>query len=85
MTRIVVSQRLVHLMDRGETRDCLDQALVRWIETAGYLPFPIPNCLTNDNLFEWLEVISPVGVVLSGGDDVGTDLGRDMTDEPDDR
>lgn len=78
---VVVSQRVDHCPDRGETRDALDQALVSWLMAAGYCPYPIPNALTTESgLRRWLDHLNPQGILLSGGNDLGSVEGRDLTE-----
>ena len=52
------------------------------------MPVPVPNCLirigTNVdryNLLEWLKKISPDALILSGGNDIGLEKHRDLTEE----
>ena len=77
--KIVISQHVEFLEDRNETRDSIDQALIRWVATMGFTPVTVSNAL-GDDLLTWLGSVSPAGVVLSGGQDVGTCLPRDETE-----
>lgn len=85
--RIVVgvSQRVDRLPDRCETRDALDQALVQWLAAAGCIAVPVPNTLSVNGggevtLADWLDVIRPSIIVLSGGNDIGAFPHRDATE-----
>lgn len=78
---VAVSQRVDNVEGRSETRDALDQRLVEWLLQLGCLPIPVPNKLIKVGLLEnWLEEINPQAVVLSGGNDIGKNLSRDLTE-----
>jgi N5-(cytidine 5'-diphosphoramidyl)-L-glutamine hydrolase len=87
---IAVSQRVDVIGDRAERRDALDQRLSQWLMSAGYMPVPVPNQLHQESkacpadagnpLLAWLDAVSPFGVVLSGGNDIGECLERDETE-----
>lgn len=76
---IAVSQRVDILSARGETRDALDQRLIKWMIALGATPLPVPNTL-GERLADWLAQFSPVAVVLSGGNDIGMSAERDRTE-----
>lgn len=81
MKRILISQRVDILASRGERRDAADQRLSSFLGAIGALAFPVPNTLyAAGRLDTWLEAISPEGLVLSGGNDVGTQPDRDHTE-----
>ncbi|WP_417513125.1 type 1 glutamine amidotransferase [Minwuia sp.] len=77
---IAVSQRVDRYPDRNETRDALDQALVRWATAFGHLAVPVPNMLDADALDSLLERLDPAGIILSGGNDIGAEPRRDATE-----
>jgi putative glutamine amidotransferase len=79
---VVVSQRVDHIDARLEHRDALDQRLIAWLLRVGVLPVPVPNQLGlfDASLYEWLAVVKPSGVVLSGGNDLGEFPARDATE-----
>ena len=84
---IGVSQRVDVCRNRGETRDAVDQRLMRFLSEAGFSPVPVPNSLchakeseTFDALKSWLSEVSPRAFVLSGGNDIGQNASRDMTE-----
>lgn len=79
MIPVAVTQRVDLWPERGERRDALDQRLSTWLSLAGLLACPVPN--NSDLLIPWLEQVSPAGVVLSGGNDLGTAPERDNTEE----
>lgn len=81
MKRILITQREVHLPERNETRDALDQRLVEFVVAAGGVPIPVPNALAASGALElWLTALRPEAIVLSGGNDIGTCPARDLTE-----
>lgn len=74
---IAVTQRVDDYPDRPERRDALDQALIRWLAAAGFTGMPVSNAWSSDELTAWLGALNPAGVVLSGGNDIGTCADRD--------
>ena len=90
MKVVAVSQRVDEFPDRDETRDALDQRLISFLRVAGLIPVPVPNGLCDffsegvsghEPLDSWLAVVKPQGFVLSGGNDIGQCIKRDMTEE----
>ncbi len=89
MKVLAVSQRVDQFSDLDETRDSLDQRLITFLLLAGYVPVPIPNGLQvalidsqceNKALDDWFAAVKPQGFVLSGGNDIGQRLDRDLTE-----
>jgi putative glutamine amidotransferase len=80
MMRIAVSQRVVVDAHHGERRDALAQDWARWVAELDRraVLVPIPNVL--EAPAEWLDIIDPALVVLSGGNDVGSAPERDRTE-----
>ena len=87
--RVVVSQRVEVLPERNEIRDTLDHRLVNFLVMAGLSPIPVPNVLNKeeadgwcnyDLLNAWLMELNPAAVVLSGGNDIGQCVERDLTE-----
>ena len=80
--KAVVSQRIDFFAQRNETRDSLDQNLIRWLVTANVLPFVVSNIFSDsiEVLNAWLGVIQPQLVILSGGNDIGVYTTRDKTE-----
>jgi len=66
--RIGLTQRVEHLTDRDERRDCLDQAWAALLLEAGCLPVPLPNQPGQAQTL--LEGLQLGGVVLTGGNDL---------------
>ena len=81
MKLVAVSQRVDTFLERDEKRDGLDQKLVAFLQSAGFMPLPIPNDLSQDNLSSLLSDLPFYGVILSGGNDIGGNLSRDLTED----
>lgn len=86
---VAISQRVDHYPERNETRDAVDQRLIRFFQAAGFFPVPVPNGLINDTLGHrgvpealdaWLAAVKPQAFVLSGGNDIGHSRERDLTE-----
>jgi gamma-glutamyl-gamma-aminobutyrate hydrolase PuuD len=86
---VAVSQRVDEFPDRDETRDSLDQRLITFLLVAGVIPVPVPNRLyksfadgqsDQEYLDGWLAAVKPQGFVLSGGNDIGQRIERDLTE-----
>ena len=75
MKLIAISQR-VEISKHKEVRPQLDIKLFNFIVSSGYIPVPIPYFLYNKKIkysFEKVvKKIKPNGIVLSGGEDIGT-------------
>lgn len=89
MKRVVITQQVDHMPERGETRDVLDQRLIALIHAAGFVGLPVPNVsgwsVTTDAwdtqpLANWLGAVRPEAVVLSGGQTIGQSPARDLTE-----
>lgn len=48
-----------------ERRDCADQKILLFLEACGYVPIPVPNVVSELDIF--MEAIKPTGVLLTGG------------------
>lgn len=75
MKKLLITQRLCTLVHIGETRECLDVRLSTLFADLGFLPIPVPTCITD--LPTFIRELKPCGVVLSGGDDIGAFPSRD--------
>ena len=87
MILIAVSQRVDYHVNHQEHRDAADQRLIEFLLAAGFLSAPVPNsyCSELNNvtippLCEWLEVVNPKAIILSGGNDIGSNVRRDCTE-----
>ena len=82
MRVVAVSQRVDKFPDRNEVRDALDQRLIAFLLTAGFIPVPVPNGYwSQTSLDDWLSAVKPKAFVLSGGNDIGQSVERDLTEE----
>ena len=82
MKIIAVSQR-VDVSKYKEIRPQLDINFFNFVVSSGYLPVPIPyysydKKKSNILLKKWLNEIKPHGIVLSGGEEIGTNKLRDI-------
>ena len=87
-----VSQRVDIHDETGERRDSIDQKLFLWLMAAGFMPVQIPNAISQNSenepdainsenkLRDWLELIKPERILLSGGNDIGQCPERDETE-----
>ncbi len=89
MKVIGITQRVDEFIDLNETRDSLDQRLILFVQTAGYIPVPIPNfsidaehCGDNNRTYyyHWFDQFSLDAIILSGGADLGANANRDTTE-----
>jgi GMP synthase-like glutamine amidotransferase len=76
---VAVSQRVDAFPERNERRDALDQRLITWVTSCGYLPVPVPNGM-GGLIRDWLITLQPAGLILSGGNDIGQYPDRDETE-----
>lgn len=74
--RIAVSQRLDPVPGRDEERDALDARLPAMLWELGFLPLPISSGVADPAAY--LTDLNPDGILLSGGNDIGTAPARDM-------
>jgi len=90
MKIILVSQNVKFNQERNEYYDLLDHRLHDFIMRAGYIPVPITNffgtkiqnvLIYRDCLHQLINDLKPVGIVLSGGSDIGVFESRDLTEE----
>lgn len=79
MKTLAISQRVEMVNGRNEIRDQLDQSLAQFSLACGYLPVPVPNIL-DAAIFNWLDIMRPTALMLSGGNDIGQFLNRDNTE-----
>lgn len=89
MKVVAVSQRVDRFSEREESRDALDQRLITFLRVAGFVPVPVPNFVCEafgekkfdqESLNSWLATVKPQCFVLSGGNDIGQCLERDLTE-----
>lgn len=83
MKIVLYTQRVEVIESYNERRDCADQRIAEFIRACGYLPVPVPNNPALAAAF--IEELSPVGIILTGGNSLekwgGNAPERDATDE----
>lgn len=83
--RIAITQRIDFIQDRNEFRDSIDQNLIKLLSSLGHIPLMVPNVLIEESntllLQKFLNEYNPEGVIISGGNDVGQYLSRDITEK----
>jgi len=86
--KIGITQRVDYIDSHHEWRDALDEKLILWVVSAGFVPIPIPNNLVSINstrcsqtvLKDWLDSVNLNGLILSGGNNIGEVPQRDLTE-----
>ena len=86
---IGITQRVDKIESHNEYRDALDQRLINWIVSLGFIAVPIPNNLVDltlstnlqSNIDYWLNEVGIDGIILSGGNDIGKFENRDLTEK----
>ena len=73
--RIAVSQRCDAVAGRDEVRDALDQRLAALLWELGFLPLPLASGVAAPA--DYLAALAPDGILLSGGNDIGSAPARD--------
>jgi putative glutamine amidotransferase len=70
MKVVIYTQRVEVIESYQERRDCADQRIPDFILKCGYLPVPVPN---NGFLAkEYIDVLKPAGIILTGGNSLET-------------
>jgi N5-(cytidine 5'-diphosphoramidyl)-L-glutamine hydrolase len=86
---IGISQRIDRIASHDEMRDSLDQRMVNWVISMGFTPILIPNSLVSDSspiekqflIKEWIHSMSLKAIILSGGNNIGEMIQRDLTEQ----
>ena len=86
--KIGISQRIEKINSRDEIRDTIDHRVINWLSTIGLIPILIPNSLIYENLTfnkqkllqKWLEETKLDAIILSGGNNIGEMILRDLTE-----
>lgn len=81
MKCVIISQRVEYFEKYEEQRDNLDHRLHTFCKEAGLTLFPVPNCLDPADTESWISRLEPFGVILSGGNDIGSCEPRDRTEK----
>jgi putative glutamine amidotransferase len=66
--RVLLTQRVEDLPDRGERRDAIDQQWAPFLESQGLLPVPLPNLVAD--VAGFVDPLDVGLVVLTGGNDL---------------
>ena len=86
--KIGISQRIEKIISRDEIRDTIDHRIINWLSNIGLIPILIPNSLIYENqtckkqklLQRWLEQTKLDAIILSGGNNIGEMILRDLTE-----
>ena len=76
--KIGISLRVMNAGNYSEKRDGLSQDWSKFFEKFDSIPIFIPNNM--ENVKSYLENIGINGIILSGGDNIGKDPERDITE-----
>lgn len=77
---LLVTQRLVACEGRDEVRECLDRRWGSFLAALGVLPVPLAMGAGLDG---YLDALRPAGVLLTGGNDLGSVGGDALSRERD--
>ncbi len=81
MKKILITQRIIE--SKNYLRDAIDHDLVKFVIMIGFCPILVPNVLvaSEKQLNNWMKIINPCGLVLSGGNDLKEFKSRDMLEQ----
>jgi len=79
MKKIGITLRVENFTKYNEKRDAISHDWIKYLSDKNILPIFIPNNLPNLDLF--LDTMKLDGIILSGGDNPGESLERDVTEE----
>ena len=71
---IAITQRVVHVPERNERRDALDQAWTRFLSDCALELLPVPNCIPDPA--DYVRRHGARGIVLTGGGNISSSMGR---------
>ena len=78
MKKIIVTQRIDIIENRNETRESVDIKLLELCIKIGTMPISVSSIVSNKyDLNIYLQNLSFDGIILSGGNDVGSFIKRD--------
>lgn len=69
MKKIAITQRVDHIADYGEYRDCLDQNWTGFLLAINCFPLPLPT-LEAKFINDYCSELKPDGIILSGGNSI---------------
>ena len=73
--RVVMSMRITEAQGYDEPRDSISHDWISLVQSLGLVPLLLPNGI--DDPVDYLEALRPDLLILTGGDDPGTDTPRD--------
>lgn len=73
--KVAITQRVDIIPSINEVRDCLDINWIKFLECLGIIPIIIPNYISN--VKKYVDTIGIDGIILTGGNDIGTIIPRD--------
>lgn len=76
--RVAVTTRSIEVPTTGELRDSLSRDWTTYLDQLGVRPIPVLNALSNPA--QYLTEMNPDALLLTNGEDVGTDPPRDDTE-----
>jgi len=79
MKKIGITLRVVKFTKYDEKRDAISHDWTKYFSDNNIIPIFIPNNLSNLDLF--LDTVNIDGIILSGGDNPGDSLERDLTEK----
>ena len=68
MKTILCSQRIEYISEYNETRDCLDEKWIGFINSCGFAAVPVPNNTANTEML--LKQNNFSGILLTGGNSI---------------
>lgn len=68
MRAVLVSQRVEIITSCKERRDCLDQRWCGFLHNCGLLPIPVMN--QGQDIRALFDLVTPAGILLTGGNDL---------------
>lgn len=80
MRVVLVSQRLVACDGYDEVRECLDRRWGGFFNALGVLPVALPSTI---DVGTYLSCLNPVGIVLTGGNDLSSVGGGELSRQRD--
>jgi len=78
LKKIVLSQRIERISGRNELRECVDSEIYKLIWKLGATPIPVSSFIQDTE--RYLNEIQPDGILLTGGNDIGSEKMRDQSE-----
>jgi len=66
--KILYTQRVEVIAGYNERRDCADQQIAAFLWACGFAPVPVNNL--PERIEQYVEILQPEGIVLTGGNDL---------------